>query len=201
MSATVSDALSGGVLAPACAPSCAVANGRIAQSVEVVADGDEGKRRALCAALEEALEEEGARALVFVSSKRRADELSRALRTDGWPALCLHGDKAQPEREWVLHEFKTGAQPLLVATDVAQRGLDIPQVRCVINYDCPATGEAYVHRIGRSGRAGAHGAARTLLTPDDARVAPDIVRVLRATTQPVPEALERLAAQTQWNRR
>ena len=94
----------------------------------------------------------------------------------------------------MLHEFKEGTSPLLVATDVAQRGLDIKDVRVVVNFDCPASGEAYVHRIGRTGRAGSSGSAHTLITAEDARVAPELVRVLRGASQPVPEELERLAA-------
>ena len=108
------------------------------------------------------------RLLVFTASKRRCEELTRALRADGWPALGLHGDKSQEERDWVLHEFRTGAAPLLVATDVAQRGLDIKEIALVLNFDAPTSTEAYVHRIGRSGRAGAAGAAHTLLTPEEA---------------------------------
>ena len=94
----------------------------------------------------------------------------------------------------MLHEFKTGDSPLLVATDVAQRGLDIKDVRMVVNFDAPASGEAYVHRIGRTGRAGAAGAAHTFLTADDARVANEILKVLRGAGQPVPDELVALAA-------
>ena len=138
--------------------------------------------------------EDNVRLLVFCSSKRRCEEVTRALRLDGWPALAIHGDKAQEERDWALHEFKHGSCPLLVATDVAQRGLDIKEVNMVINYDCPASGEAYVHRIGRTGRAGSSGSSHILLTAEDARVAPELVKVLRGASHPVPEELERLAA-------
>ena len=167
------------------------ANAKIKQRVFVCDEA--AKLPTLIQLLEDGLDDD-ARMIIFASSKRRADELTRALRGDGWPALCLHGDKTQEEREWVLHEFKEGRQPLLIATDVAQRGLDIKDVRCVINFDSPASGEAYVHRIGRSGRAGSDGSACTLLTPDDARVAVELVRVLRGSNQDVPEALEALAA-------
>ena len=102
----------------------------------------------------------------------------------------------QEERDWVLHEFKQGHQPLLIATDVAQRGLDIKDVRCVINFDCPTSGEAYVHRIGRNGRAGSAGSAHTLLTPEDARVAAEILKVLKGAGQPVASDLESLAARS-----
>jgi ATP-dependent RNA helicase DDX5/DBP2 len=109
------------------------------------------------------------------------------------PALAIHGDKPQDERDWVLEQFKRGDQPLLVATDVAQRGLDIKEVRAVINYDCPETSEAYVHRIGRTGRAGAVGAAYTLVTPEDKSMCPGLVKVLRGAKQPVPPEVQQLA--------
>jgi ATP-dependent RNA helicase DDX5/DBP2 len=130
---------------------------------------------------------------VFCSSKRRCDALTKELRVDGWPALTIHGDKSQEERDWVLQQFKDGEQPLLIATDVAQRGLDIKGVAHVVNYDCPTTGEAYVHRIGRTGRAGSAGSAYTFVTPDDRRVAPELVKVLKGSGQPVPAELAQLA--------
>jgi ATP-dependent RNA helicase DDX5/DBP2 len=170
-------------------------SGRANQAIEQrVLFCDEGsKLSTLISLLEEELDEE-TRLIVFASSKRRVDDLTRALRVDGWPALGIHGDKPQDERDWVMAEFKTGKQPLLIATDVAQRGLDIKAVRCVINFDCPGSGEAYVHRIGRTGRAGSTGSACTLLTPEDARVAGELIRVLRSSDQPVPVELEKLAA-------
>lgn len=76
---------------------------------------------------------------------------------DGWPALSIHGDKKQDERTWVLNEFKSGKHPIMIATDVASRGLDVKDVRFVINYDFPNQIEDYVHRIGRTGRAGTKG--------------------------------------------
>lgn len=168
------------------------ANANIEQRVTVVED-ETAKLPTLMRLLEETMED-NVRLLVFCSSKRRCEEVTRALRLDGWPALAIHGDKAQEERDWALHEFKHGSCPLLVATDVAQRGLDIKDVRMVINYDCPASGEAYVHRIGRTGRAGSSGSSHILLTAEDARVAPELVKVLRGASHPVPEELERLAA-------
>ena len=133
------------------------ANARIEQRVSVC-ESDAAKLPALVNLLEE-LMDDGVRLLIFCSSKRRCEDLTRALRIDGWPALALHGDKPQEERDWALQEFKEGTNPLLIATDVAQRGLDIKDVRCVVNFDCPASGEAYVHRIGRTGRAGSSGRA------------------------------------------
>ena len=70
------------------------------------------------------------------------------MRRDGWPAMCIHGDKQQKERDWVLGEFKSGSTSILVATDVAARGLDVDDVKFVINYDYPNNSEDYIHRIG-----------------------------------------------------
>ena len=92
------------------------------------------------------------RVVVFFSSKARADDATRALRADGFPALAMHGDKAQDEREWVLREFRDGTAPVLLATDVAARGLDVAGVFTVVNYDAPGSAEAFVHRVGRTGR-------------------------------------------------
>ena len=74
--------------------------------------------------------------------------LCRLMRKDGWPAMCIHGDKQQKERDWVLGEFKNGSTSILVATDVAARGLDVDDVKFVINYDYPNNSEDYIHRIG-----------------------------------------------------
>ena len=71
------------------------------------------------------------------------------MRRDGWPAMCIHGDKQQKERDWVLGEFKSGSTTILVATDVAARGLDVDDVKFVINYDYPNNSEDYIHRIGK----------------------------------------------------
>lgn len=131
--------------------------------------------------------ERACRVLIFVNSKRRADELTTALRADGWPALGLHGDKPQLEREWALGEFRAARAPLLVATDVAQRGLDIQNVGAVINFDAPPSLDAYVHRVGRTGRAGARGSAHTLWVADEPAeraIARELSALLAACGQP-----------------
>ncbi|SBS86744.1 ATP-dependent RNA helicase DDX5, putative (DDX5) [Plasmodium ovale curtisi] len=136
---------------------------------------------------------ENDRIIVFVETKRNADFITKALRLDGMPALCIHGDKKQDERRWVLNDFKTGKSPILIATDVASRGLDIKNVKYVINFDFPNQIEDYVHRIGRTGRAGAHGASFTFLTSDKYRLAKDLVKILRESEQPVPPQLEKIS--------
>merc|ERR1711862_765349 len=116
------------------------------------------------------------------------------MRTAGLPALSIHGDKKQEEREWVLEQFKNGKSPILIATDVAARGLDVKDIKFVINYDFPNNIEDYVHRIGRTGRAGATGSAYTFFTSDKFKHANDLIAVLREARQPVPEELEKLAS-------
>merc|ERR1712066_260600 len=132
------------------------------------------------------------RILIFSSTKRDSDQLTREMRTDGFPALCIHGDKKQEERDWVLKEFKEGKSPILVATDVASRGLDVKDIKYVINYDFPGGIEDYIHRIGRTGRAGATGSSYTFFTADKAKHAKDLISVLKEASQPVPEELEKL---------
>merc|ERR1712125_82744 len=131
--------------------------------------------------------------LIFSATKRDSDQLTREMRTDGFPALCLHGDKKQEERDWVLKEFKDGKSPILVATDVASRGLDVKDIKYVINYDFPTQIEDYIHRVGRTGRAGATGSSYTFFTQDKFRHAPDLIKVLEEANQPVPEELRKLA--------
>merc|ERR1712012_34187 len=99
----------------------------------------------------------------------------------------------QEERDWVLAEFKNGKSPILVATDVAARGIDVKDIKYVINYDFPGQIEDYVHRVGRTGRAGAMGSAYTFFTSNKFRHAKDLIRVLKEASQPVPVELERLA--------
>lgn len=97
------------------------------------------------------------RVIIFTKSKRGADELTRDLRHRGFNALAIHGDKEQRERDYVLNEFKSGRTTIMVATDVASRGLDVKDIRVVINYDFPMCVEDYIHRVGRAGRKTADG--------------------------------------------
>ncbi|KAF4668979.1 ATP-dependent RNA helicase dbp2 [Perkinsus chesapeaki] len=136
---------------------------------------------------------DGSKIVIFTDTKRAADELTRMLRMDGWPALCIHGDKKQEERDWVLQEFKSGKSPIMIATDVASRGLDVKDLRHVVNYDFPGQIEDYVHRIGRTGRAGTKGSAYSFFTPDKYKMAKDLIGVLREAEQAVPPELEKIA--------
>lgn len=101
--------------------------------------------------------------LVFVETKKGADSLEEFLYSNGYPVTSIHGDRTQREREDALKSFRSGATPILVATAVAARGLDIPHVTHVINYDLPSDVEEYVHRIGRTGRMGNLGKSSILL--------------------------------------
>jgi ATP-dependent RNA helicase DDX5/DBP2 len=135
----------------------------------------------------------GARILVFSETKRMCDQLVRNLRQEGFPALAIHGDKKQQEREWVLNEFRTGKQPLMIATDVASRGIDVKDIRYVINFDFPKTIEDYVHRIGRTGRAGAKGTAITFIDQQqDARIAQKLISLLKKAKQNIPPELQQM---------
>jgi superfamily II DNA/RNA helicase len=118
-------------------------------------------------------------AIVFVNSKLGAARLARSFERDGLRTAALHGDKSQDERLKSLAAFKAGEVDLLVATDVAARGLDIADLPAVFNYDVPFNAEDYVHRIGRTGRAGASGLAVTLVTRDDARLTGEIEKLIR----------------------
>ena len=117
--------------------------------------------------------------LVFVNSKLGAARLARSFERDGMRTQALHGDKSQDERLKALAAFKAGEVDLLVATDVAARGLDIADLPAVFNFDIPYHAEDYVHRIGRTGRAGASGLAVTLVTRDDARQVSELEKLLK----------------------
>ena len=128
--------------------------------------------------------------LVFVNSKLGCARLARSFERDGLRTQALHGDKSQDERLKALAAFKAGEVDLLVATDVAARGLDIVDLPAVFNFDVPFNAEDYVHRIGRTGRAGASGLAVTLVTRDDNRLVADIEKLIKRTLDIEPFELE-----------
>jgi ATP-dependent RNA helicase RhlE len=137
------------------------------------------KRHALARLLGE-LPEQG-RALVFTRTKFTADRLASQLRRDGIQVAALHGDKIQRLRNKTLDEFRTGRIPILVATDVAARGIDVDDIVMVVNYDVPADPEIYVHRVGRTARAGAQGVALTLMSPDEWLLMYDVEKLMGRT--------------------
>jgi ATP-dependent RNA helicase DDX5/DBP2 len=167
------------------------ANHKIKQVVHVVDKYD--KQRYLMEALRQYTQRDE-KVLIFTATKRMADELTRNLRRDGISALAIHGDKRQSERDWVLQQFKSGKSPIMVATDVASRGLDVRNIRLVVNYDYPNNSEDYVHRIGRTCRGDEDGGtAVTLLTRDDAGKVGDLLKVMREAKQEIPRELEEMA--------
>ncbi|KAL0045639.1 hypothetical protein WJX82_000399 [Trebouxia sp. C0006] len=130
------------------------------------------------------------RVIVFVLYKKEASRVEAQLGKKGWKCVAVHGDISQSQRTAAVEKFKSGEVPLLIATDVAARGLDIPDVEAVINYSFPLTTEDYVHRIGRTGRAGKTGLAHTFFSgaTDKAR-AGELINVLREAGQTVPQEL------------
>ncbi|XP_028764319.1 DEAD-box ATP-dependent RNA helicase 11 [Neltuma alba] len=131
--------------------------------------------------------------LVFVETKRGADALENWLSRKGFPAIAIHGDKIQMERERALRSFKSGATPILVATDVASRGLDIPHVAHVVNFDLPKDIDGYVHRIGRTGRAGKSGLATAFFSDKNIPLAKALTELMQEANQKVPSWLTRYA--------
>jgi ATP-dependent RNA helicase DDX46/PRP5 len=132
------------------------------------------------------------RALIFVDRQESADGLLRDLMKKGYPCMSIHGGKDQIDRDSTIDDFKAGVVPILIATSVAARGLDVKQLKLVVNYDAPNHLEDYVHRAGRTGRAGNTGTAVTFLTDEQDRYAVDIAKALRQSGQPIPESVQKL---------
>ncbi|GAM40469.1 hypothetical protein EIK77_006830 [Talaromyces pinophilus] len=131
--------------------------------------------------------------LIFVETKRMADSLCDFLINQNFPATAIHGDRTQRERERALEMFRNGRCPILVATAVAARGLDIPNVTHVVNYDLPTDIDDYVHRIGRTGRAGNTGIATAFFNRGNRGVVRDLIDLLKEANQEVPSFLENIA--------
>jgi ATP-dependent RNA helicase RhlE len=151
------------------------------------AAADDDKRRVI----KKVLNERGLQqAFIFTNSKLGCARLARSLERDGFKTGALHGDKSQDERLKALDAFKKGEVNLLVCTDVAARGLDIKDVPAVFNFDVPFNAEDYVHRIGRTGRAGASGLAVTLVAPSDTRLVTDIEKLIKKKIEVEPIELD-----------
>lgn len=127
--------------------------------------------------------------IIFINSKKSGDSIGWQLENLNYEVGILHGGKSQEQREETLEMFRTGEIKILVATDVAGRGLDIPDVSHVINYDCPNKIQSYCHRIGRTGRAGKFGVATTFLTDADSEVMFDLKNYLESTDSAIPHQL------------
>lgn len=136
--------------------------------------------------------------LIFVTKKANSEELAENLKVREHQVLLIHGDMDQAERNRAITAFKRKEAPILVATDVAARGLDIPHIRTVVNYDVARDIDTHTHRIGRTGRAGEKGYAYTLVTEKDKEFAGHLVRNLEGANQDVPENLLSLAMKSKW---
>ena len=121
----------------------------------------------------------GKRIIVFTRTKRGADKVSRKLNSEGLGSDAIHGNKSQGQRERALAAFKAGTAPVLIATDIAARGIDVPGIELVVNYDLPNVPESYVHRIGRTARAGASGFAVSFCAADELKQLRDIEKLIR----------------------
>lgn len=155
----------------------------IEQNLEFISEAKKKKR------LEELLVGAEPPIIVFVNQKKAVDVLAKSLDNSGYRVCSIHGGKSQEQREWAMNSFKEGRYDILVATDVAGRGLDIEGVQQVINFDMPKTIEDYTHRIGRTGRAGNKGMARSFLTPEDSEIFYDLNQFLKTSNQLVPPEL------------
>ncbi|KAB8301171.1 hypothetical protein EYC80_003067 [Monilinia laxa] len=165
------------------------ANSRIVQKVEVVEPRDKEYRLMQLLKQYQSGSQKDDRILVFCLYKKEATRVEGFIRQKGFRVAGIHGDLSQEQRTRSLEAFKSGNTPVLVATDVAARGLDIPAVKLVINCTFPLTVEDYVHRIGRTGRAGKDGLAITLFTEHDKAQSGALINVLKAANQPVPDEL------------
>mmetsp|Transcript_50465 Transcript_50465/g.117807 ORF Transcript_50465/g.117807 Transcript_50465/m.117807 type:complete len:747 (+) Transcript_50465:98-2338(+) len=155
----------------------------IEQRLEFIAEAKKKKR------LEELLVGAEPPIIVFVNQKKAVDVLAKSLDNTGYRVCSIHGGKSQEQREWAMNSFKEGRYDILVATDVAGRGLDIEGVQQVINFDMPKTIEDYTHRIGRTGRAGKAGLAVSFVTPEDQDIFYDLKQFLTTSQQLVPPEL------------
>eukprot|EP01038_Epipyxis_sp_PR26KG_P009905 gene9905-13325_t len=163
------------------------ANHRVTQIVECLQQHEKDKK--LFGLLEKYHKSRSNRILIFVLYKKEAVNLQYTIANKGYKVTSIHGDRSQAERTAALEEFKCGNIPLLIATDVAARGLDIPQVEYVINYTFPLTVEDYVHRIGRTGRGGASGISHTFFTDAEKGLAGSLVAVLQEANQVIPQEI------------
>ncbi|KAK6169055.1 hypothetical protein SNE40_020181 [Patella caerulea] len=167
------------------------ANHNILQIIDVCQEYE--KEQKLMKLLDEIMQERENKTIIFVETKRKCDDISRKMKREGWPVMAIHGDKSQQERDWVLSEFRTGKTPMMIATDVASRGLDVDDIKFVINFDYPNCSEDYVHRIGRTARSNNTGTAYTFFTPGNGKQVNDLIGVLREANQTINPKLIQLA--------
>ncbi|KAJ2805093.1 RNA-dependent ATPase [Coemansia guatemalensis] len=162
-------------------------NERVDQIVEVV----EGKQKnfRLLELLKKYHKSRKNRVLVFALYKKEAGRIEEMLKRKGYNCIAIHGDKSQAHRLQAIEAFRSGSIPLLIATDVAARGLDVPDVEYVINFTFPLTIDEYTHRCGRTARAGKKGVAHTFFMPEDKHHSGNLINVLRSANMTVPDSL------------
>ena len=165
----------------------------ITQIVEIRQDPEAKFQRLLQLLGEFHSKDDDVRSLVFVDRQDGAEKLMNQIMRRGYPCHAIHGQKDQYDRDSTISDFKAGIFPVLVATSVAARGLDVKQLKLVVNYDCPNHLEDYVHRCGRTGRAGNTGTAVTFILPDQERFAPDITKALKQSNADVPPPVQEMA--------
>jgi ATP-dependent RNA helicase DBP3 len=163
------------------------ANTRVKQTIEVIEDRARDGR--LIELLKDYHKSRNNRILIFVLYKKEVDRVERFLINKGFNARGISGDKNQSDRTQAIEQFKSGTCPLLIATDVAARGLDIKNVEYVINYSFPLTVEDYIHRIGRTGRGGLTGISHTFFTKNDKHLSGELINVLNEAKETVPAEL------------
>merc|ERR1719326_995131 len=156
----------------------------IEQRLEFIGEAKKKKR------LEELLVGAEPPIIVFVNQKKAVDVLAKSLDNSGYKVVAIHGGKTQEQREWAMQSFKEGRFDILVATDVAGRGIDVEGVQQVINFDMPKTIEDYTHRIGRTGRAGLKGLSTSMVTPEDSELFFDLLNFMKMSGQMIPPELE-----------
>uniref|UniRef100_A0A1I8IM92 RNA helicase n=1 Tax=Macrostomum lignano TaxID=282301 RepID=A0A1I8IM92_9PLAT len=170
------------------------ANPNITQHVDVC---DEWDKEHLLFRLLPQISYTGAKILVFAETKRRVDEIARQLQRHGYSVLAIHGDKQQADRERVLSQFKSGQAQILVATDVASRGLDIDDIAAVVNVDFPNQLEDYIHRIGRTARSHKSGTSYSFITNKHMKLAKELISILQQAKQEVNPKLFNLCGASQ----
>ena len=150
--------------------------------------------------LHEILQKINGSCLIFLETKRAVDSLSDFLNKANYNTLSIHGDKAQHQRLQAIQKFSKGEVPILIATDVASRGLDFPNIQYVFNFDLPKNVEDYVHRIGRTGRCGNKGTAISLVNEKDKPIIKDLYNLLKKHKQEIPEFFEEMFQKFQYEK-
>lgn len=169
-----------------------IVNENIEQHFEIV-ENEESKFNKLLQILGNKYKENDGKVLIFVERQDSCDKMVKKLLSRGYAVMSLHGGKDQTERGGTIRDFKNGVIDIIVATSVASRGLDVDNLKLVINYDAPSHIEDYVHRVGRTGRGGNSGESFTILTPNEEKCASDLVRVLKVSKLEIPKELAEMA--------